>query len=93
MEPVKIPRTINDPPNVLLWTTDELAPIMIGLIAGIFSGNLLIGLVLGGVVTSLYKRFRDGRPDGYLLHLLYWIGVLPAKARTVKNPFAKQFLP
>ena len=93
VEPVDIPRLIDEPPSVLLWTTDEMAPIMLGLVIGMFTGNVLILTGLGLAVTSLYKRFRDGRPDGYLLHLLYWIGVLPTKAKTIPNPYANHFKP
>ncbi len=93
MEPVQIPRLIDEPPSVLLWTTDELAPIMLGLVVGIFTGNVLLLTAGGLAVTSLYKRFRDGHPDGYLLHMLYWIGLMPTKARTIRNPFANQYKP
>jgi len=98
MEPVKIPRLVDEPPSVLVWTLDELAPIMLGLVFGIFTGNVTILLGLGLVVTSLYKRFRDGRPDGYLNHLLYWIGIelrwpFGRQAQTIVNPFSNHFRP
>jgi len=93
MEPVKIPRLIDEPPSVLLWTTDEMAPIMLGLIIGIFVGNVLL-LSLGGLaITSVYRRFRDGHPDGFALHWLYWIGLMPSRARTIPNPYAVLYRP
>ncbi len=31
MEPVSIPSYIDDPPHFLLWSADEMAPILLGL--------------------------------------------------------------
>lgn len=93
MEPVQIPRQIDEPPTVLLWNTDELAPIVLLHVIGIFTGNVLIMTALGFAASSLYKRFRDGHPDGYLQHLLYWIGLMPTSARTIRNPFADHYKP
>jgi conjugal transfer pilus assembly protein TraL len=39
MEPVSIPSYIDDPPHFLLWSADEMAPILLGLVIGIFTGN------------------------------------------------------
>lgn len=36
MEPVSIPSYIDDPPHFLLWSADEMAPILLGLVIGIF---------------------------------------------------------
>lgn len=35
----------------------------------------LLGLVLGAVASITYVRCTLGKPDGYLLHLLYRLGV------------------
>ena len=67
MEPVNIPSYIDDPPHFLLWSADEMAPILLGL--------------------------RDGRPDGFILHAIYWGGLLPTKAKTIPNPFIRSYLP
>lgn len=72
MEPVNIPSYIDDPPHFLLWSADEMAPILLGLVIGIFTGNALVLCLLGLVTTKLYRRFRDGRPDGFILHAIYW---------------------
>jgi hypothetical protein len=42
MEPVSIPSYIDDPPHFLLWSADEMAPILLGLVIGIFTGNALV---------------------------------------------------
>ena len=48
MEPVSIPSYIDDPPHFLLWSADEMAPILLGLVIGIFTGNALVSFNQGG---------------------------------------------
>lgn len=93
MEPVRIPRRIDEPPHVLLWSADELAPLIIGLVVGMIIEKALICTVAGWLVTTLYSRFRDNHQDGYLLHLIYKIGLLQTKSKTMANPFTKNFFP
>ena len=93
MEATEIPQMIDEPPNVLMWTADELAPVTLGLLLGIFLEQLAVMTLLGLALAHFYRRFRDGRPDGYSLHLLYWIGVAPIRGRSAPNPFIRRFLP
>src|SRR5699024_11097638 len=72
MEPVAIPRRIDDPPHILLWSADEILPMMFGLVIGIIFKQALLCFLIGFAVTNLYKRFRDDHADGVLLHMLYW---------------------
>lgn len=93
MQPVKIPGRIDDPPHFLLWSADELAPMLLGLTFGIFLEQALICTLIGFFVTSAYRKFRDNSPDGYLLHLLYHAGFLPPKGRSMINPFTTALFP
>lgn len=47
MEPVSIPSYIDDPPHFLLWSADEMAPILLGLVIGIL--NQCLGFMPVGV--------------------------------------------
>ncbi len=94
MEPVKIPRRIDDPPHLLLWSADEFAPMLVGLVIGVVLGKALPCFLIGLAVTNLYRRFKDNHPDGYILHMAYWWGLLPAgKARSLPNPYIRRMLP
>ncbi len=93
MEPVEIPQMIDDPPHVLLWSAEELAPVVLGLAIGLVMGAPLMLSAAGFAVTHVYRRFRDNRPDGMMLHFIYWMGLVPSKARTVVNPYEREFLP
>jgi conjugal transfer pilus assembly protein TraL len=93
MEPVSIPKHIDDPVTLLIWSADEFAPAAFLLILGILIGQVTIMLVLAVVAIKAYRRFRDNRPDGYPLHAAYWIGLLPSEAITIPNPFIRAFYP
>jgi len=93
VQPIKIPGRIDDPPHLLLWSADELAPMLLGLTFGIFIGKALICTVLGFFITSAYRKFRDNSPDGYLLHMLYHAGFLPPKGKSMLNPYIRRLFP
>lgn len=93
MEPIKIPSRIDEPPHIMLWSLDEMAPMMLGLVAGIMMGQALICTLIGFFITKAYRKFRDNSPDGYLLHLLYHWGLFPLKGRSMINPFIKRMFP
>lgn len=93
MKPVKIARRVDEPPHLLMWSADEIAPMLLGLTVGIVIGKALICFLIGLAVTKLYSRFRDNHPDGVILHLLYWSGLLTTRARCMRNPYIRRFLP
>lgn len=93
MKPIRIPKRVDEPPHLLLWSSDELAPLLAGLVFGVIVGNALIFTALGFLITHLFRKFKDNNPDGYLLHMLYWTGLPITKSKTFKNPFVKRFFP
>ncbi len=93
MSPLALPQGVDDPPSLLLWRLDELIPLVLMLVIGMLSDRLLIFLALGLVLSRLYGRFRDSRPDGFALHWGYWHGLVPLKVRRCPNPFCRRFLP
>ncbi len=93
MEPITLPRQIDDPSTLLVWSADEFVPFMLILLIGVLAGQLLIALVIAIPSLKAYRKFRDNRPDGFALHALYWSGLLPSRARTLPNPFIRRFLP
>jgi conjugal transfer pilus assembly protein TraL len=89
MQSLELPRGVDDPPSLLLWRLDDLIPLILMLVIGMLTDRLMIFLVLGLVLSRLYGRFRDSRPDGFALHWCYWQGLLPLRARTCPNPFSR----
>lgn len=95
MEPIEIPQYVDDPPNLLFWQVDEIAPIGIGLVLGMFLDQAGLCTLAGIALTRVYRKFRDARPDGFLAHALYWYSGLSGakKAVTFPNPFIILFRP
>ena len=91
MKAVEIPQRVDEPPHVLLWSADELAPMLVGLMVGVLVGQLLLCCLLGLMVTKGYRRYRDNRPDGYLFHLLWRSGFWPCRARSWRNPYVRRY--
>lgn len=92
MKAVQIPQRVDEPPHVLLWSADELAPMMIGLTLGVLLGQVLICFFSGVLVTKFYRRYRDNSPDGYLWHLLYRSGFVPSRAQSMRNPYVRRYI-
>lgn len=90
---VEIPEGIDDPPQFLLWSVDELIPVVLGLTIGFAINQVGICLVASLFSVKYYRRFRDSRPDGFMLHALYWTGVYPTNAKSMPNPYVRRFLP
>ena len=93
MQPTKIPVRADDPPYMLLWSADEIMPIVLGLGLGIIIEQVFICVVIGAVIANLYKRFRDIHPDGYLFHLAYRYGFGFCRSKSMLNPYIKRLIP
>lgn len=93
MDTNDIPQGIDDPIQVLLWDINELAPIMLGLVVGMITNQALMGMLVGAIISYGYRKVRDRYPDGFFIHMLYWIGVPLKKAITLPNPFIRRFIP
>lgn len=93
MKPVEIPQRVDEPPHLLMWSADELAPILVGLVLGVILNKVMICVAAGFLLMKLYRKFRDNYPDGFMLHILYWIGLPISKARVFINPYIRRLLP
>lgn len=90
---VRIPAYIDEPPYVLFWRIDEVFPIGIALVAGVLIAQLIVCLIIGFVLARLYRRYCDNRPDGYMLHALYWhFGAISKQTRTMPNAYEREFI-
>jgi len=93
MDPIAIPKSIDDPIHILLWSADEIVPFMVCMLTGMLVDHFIPALAMGAIAVKCYRRFRDNRPDGYTLHAVYWLGLLPSQAITIPNPFIRRFYP
>jgi len=93
MEPVRLPTHVDEPHQFLMWSADEIIPLLSLFVMGVLFEQILLFTLCGLVLTSVYKKYKNSKPDGYLLHFLYWYGLMPSKARCFVNPFIRRFLP
>jgi len=93
VDPILIPKYIDDPITLLIWSADEFVPFAAVLLIGMLIGQLSIALILSALVIKAYRRFRDNRPDGFPLHAADWVGLLPSSDISMPNPYIRRFLP
>lgn len=91
MKEIKIARHIDEPPHFLLWSADEMVPPLLSIIVGIIVGQVFYCLIAGFVASHFYRRFRDHRPNGYILHMLYWYLGIQLKGFCFKHPFNREY--
>ena len=93
MQETKIPIRVDQPPYLLLWSSDECMPVVFGFGIGLLIGQAFICTTVGIIVAHFYKKFRDMHADGYLMHLLYWYGFGFCRSKSMLNPFIKRLIP
>jgi conjugal transfer pilus assembly protein TraL len=93
MQAIKMPRNCDDPPMVLKWSADEFLPGFGIFTLGMLINQKIICLVIAIVVTKMFKRMKEGTPDGFLLHLGYWVGLITAKRTySMRNAFIREYI-
>ncbi|MEN9680577.1 MAG: type conjugative transfer system protein TraL [Pseudomonadota bacterium] len=93
MQPVPIPRDIDEPVTLLLWRADEFVPFFLVVAFGMLLGQLVPALLISWLTVRGYRRFRDHRPDGFVLDVLYWYGLSPSLGRSFPNPWIRIYYP
>lgn len=90
---VKVPTYADEPPHFLLWSADEIIPLIFGFGMGIILNKIVVLTVAGFLISHFYKKFRDQHSDGYLFHLFYWYGFGFTRSKSFINPFIKILFP
>jgi conjugal transfer pilus assembly protein TraL len=67
-----IPRRLDDPELIGLWTLDEFIALVVPFAWGILTQHLLTGLVLSLGGWFVLRKAKAGRATSWLLHLAYW---------------------
>lgn len=93
MKETRIPTRADMPPYLLVWSSDECMPVLLGLGIGIMLNQVFICTTVGLIVAHFYRKFRDLHPDGYLFHLLYWYGFGFTRSKSMINPWIKRLIP
>lgn len=87
---MRIPPTVDAAPQLMGKDMDEVAVVSLIFMSGIILGQLFIAVIAIYIVGKSYKKFRGGVQEGYLMHLLYWIGIFVPKTPSIINPFVRE---
>jgi len=90
-EALALPRHVDEPPIMLLWTSDEIGTFFFLFIMGFMVEQIFIAIICGYFAVKTMRRFKNTRPNGYMVHMMYWVGVSISEARTLPNPYERQF--
>lgn len=93
MQPISLPRTVDDPPYFLIWRIDDFAPPTLMLAVGFLLDHPFLLCFIGLALGFVYQRYREGKPEMFVFHALYWAGLWPNRGRTLKNPFQRTYWP
>ena len=88
----RIPRYIDDPPQIFWWEIDEVALFSGAFVIGALSGQTLGGLLAGFVLSWLLERLKSGRGSAFLVHLAYWYGLSGVKPRELQREVLRVML-
>ena len=89
----RMPKSIDDPAQVLLWSMDEFVMVAVLFGVGLTFRQLTASVIFIFIFLKVYRRFRDGRPNGFLQHIMYWYGFAGSETTSIRNPFIRRFLP
>lgn len=93
MEQLHFPRYADEAQRLLMWTPDQIMPLLVMFLVGMLTNSLGLCILLGLGFSWLYSKYSAGKPNMFVLHYLYWHGIVPIKARCVTNPFLRRILP
>lgn len=71
----RIPRFLDEEPSILGMSPDEFAIFGFVFIFSYLMDKLLAGIILSLIVLVALKKWKAGKPSGYIIHRLYLLGV------------------
>jgi len=67
-----VPKHLDDPELIGLWTLDEFLVMLIPFGWGIMTQHIVIGLLLAVGSWFGFRKFKAGRQISWVLHFAYW---------------------
>ena len=69
MESIELPRAIDEPPTILLWSADEMAPLVLAIVLGMLIGQAFICVLIGFFISHWYRRLLRSSEELSLLNI------------------------
>lgn len=106
MKEIRVPQRIDEMPHLMIWRMDVFLIGISGLIGMVALGSWIM-LPISLIAAWQYSKTQQGRPEGYLGHLLYSKGIYGAgfnsfllgwptpkeAGRSFMTPFIKRLYP
>lgn len=92
-QPILFPNEIDKPDRVLMWSIDEIIPVVMIFGVGIVMQKLLYAIVAIIFFQKFYRRFQEGSSDGYMYHFLWWKGIDQTSSNNLRNPYQTTYHP
>lgn len=67
-----IPKRLDDPELIGLWTLDEFLAMVVPFAWGILTQHILLGLTGALVAWFGLRKAKGGRASAWVIHLAYW---------------------
>lgn len=67
-----IPRHLDDPELIGIWTLDEFLALIIPFAWGILNQHIIIGIVVAIAAWFGLRKAKGGRSPSWIIHLCYW---------------------
>ncbi len=91
MNAIYIPKHLDEPPRILIWTHSEAALLLSPFLLGIIMGFVLWGLVGSVIIGLSLKKLKKVFEDSCMLSAAYWY--LPQnKLKTLPPTHIREYL-
>ena len=67
-----VPKHLDDPELIGLWTLDEFLGLLIPFAWGILAQHVFIGIVCAAFMWFALRKAKSGRASAWLAHAAYW---------------------
>lgn len=81
MQAIPIPQYVDNPPQIMFWEADEIAPVVTFIGLGIVTGTLTYCVLLAYGFHKGFMYFKSQHMRNFLLHWLYRVGMIPLNRR------------
>lgn len=92
MDKYYIPKYLDEPTKLIIFTIDELVILVIPILIGLFTDKLLLGLTMGFGLMSLLKKLKGEEGHYFIYHLLYWYVPQLVKLKSTPPSYIRDIL-
>lgn len=93
MDEIRIPQTLDAPPLALIFNASQIFSFIAFTVVGVIIGHPFILAAIGLFFGSFINKFSDKKPDGYLRHRTYFMGLPIMSGRSTPHGLDRDFRP